>query len=564
MKMKDNKMIDLLFETSWEICNKVGGIHTVISTKALNIINELGDNYILIGPDVWRDEVENPEFIPDNRLFQDWQDKAASEGLRVRTGRWNISGKPIVVLVDFTHHFNEKNEIFALLWEQYKLDSLSGEWDYIEPALFGYAAGKVVESFTGFYHEYQDIIAQFHEWMTGVGVLYLRQNAPWVSTFFTTHATVLGRTIAGNNRPLYSKLNDYKPQQVAREFNVVAKRSLEKTAAHTADVFTTVSEITSKECTAFLGKDVDIVTPNGFEDTFVPGKDEFESRRTEAREILIRVAQMVTGREIKDDALLVVTSGRYEYHNKGIDVFIDSLAEVDRSIDNKRDIVAYVMVPAYHKGPRKDIADYLSGLSSDLPSGENILSHGLHDRDNDPVINALKINNLNNGKDNKVLTVFVPSYLNGNDGVFNKSYYDLLIGFDITVFPSYYEPWGYTPLESLMFSIPTVTTTLAGFGLWVQNHYPGHGNGICVVERDDTNRDHTTKEIASYIKRIYELDEDHIGEAREEAFKISRIANWDKLVKYYFEAYKIALDKSRSRRDEPRELSEILLRKDIV
>ncbi|MBN1388423.1 MAG: alpha-glucan family phosphorylase [Bacteroidales bacterium] len=562
--MNENGMIDLLFETSWEICNKVGGIHTVISTKALTLMNELGDKYILIGPDVWRGEVENPEFIQDSSLFASWKEKSEGEGLRVRTGRWNISGSPIVILVDFTQYFNEKNEIFARLWEQYKLDSLSGEWDYIEPALFGYAAGKVIESFTGFYHEYQDIIAQFHEWMTGVGILYLKENAPWVSTSFTTHATVLGRAIAGNKRPLYSKLNEYNPQQVSREFNVVAKRSLEKTAAQVADVFTTVSEITSKECSAFLEKDVDVVTPNGFEDIFVPVKDEFDFKRQEARKILLNAARIISGRELKDDSLLIATSGRYEYHNKGIDIFIESLAKVDRDIQSRRDIVAFIMVPAYHKGPRKDIADYMNGISTDIPSGDNILSHGLHDRDNDPVIRALSDNGLNNDKDKRVITIFVPSYLNGYDGIFNKSYYDLLIGFDITVFPSYYEPWGYTPLESLMFSIPTVTSTLTGFGLWVKNHYPDHDDGICIIERDDTNHDQAAEAISLYIRKIYELDNEHIDKIREEAYKISRIASWDKLVEYYFEAYQIALQRSKPRRDEPRELSEILLRKDIV
>ena len=67
--------VEFIFETSWEVCNKVGGIHTVISTKALNIVNELGDDYILIGPDVWREEVTNPEFIPDESLFTEWKTK---------------------------------------------------------------------------------------------------------------------------------------------------------------------------------------------------------------------------------------------------------------------------------------------------------------------------------------------------------------------------------------------------------------------------------------------------------------------------------------------------------
>jgi len=195
--------VDFIFETSWEVCNKVGGIHTVISTKALNVVNEVGDNYILIGPDVWREEVTNPEFIPDESLFVNWKCNAAADGMRVKTGRWNIASKPIVILVDFTPYFGMQNEIFAGLWETYKLDSITGKWDYIEPALFGFAAAKLIESFTSYYHDYHNIIAQFHEWMTGTGVLYLEKNAPWIATVFTTHATVLGRCIAGNNRPLY-------------------------------------------------------------------------------------------------------------------------------------------------------------------------------------------------------------------------------------------------------------------------------------------------------------------------------------------------------------------------
>ncbi|MFZ0283489.1 MAG: glycogen/starch synthase, partial [Bacteroidales bacterium] len=287
--------VELVFETSWEVCNKVGGIHTVISTKALNIINELGDNYILIGPDVWREDVTNPEFIPDETLYVEWRVIAGNEGLRVKTGRWNIAGKPIVFLIDFTPYFGQQNEIFADFWETYKLDSISGQWDYVEPALFGYAAGKVIESFTSFYRERHDIIAQFHEWMTGTGILYLEKNAPWIATVFTTHATVLGRSLAGNNRPLYGKMKEFNPMQISREFNVVAKQSLERISAAVTDAFTTVSEITSRECAYFLGKDVDIVTPNGFEDSFVPPRDVFEERRATARAKLKSVAEAVIG-----------------------------------------------------------------------------------------------------------------------------------------------------------------------------------------------------------------------------------------------------------------------------
>ncbi|MBA4322462.1 MAG: alpha-glucan family phosphorylase, partial [Odoribacter sp.] len=431
--------VEFLFETSWEVCNKVGGIHTVISTKALNIVNELGNNYILIGPDVWREDEINPEFIPDDSLFAEWRNRAATEGLRVRTGRWNIAGKPYVFLIDFTPYFGQQNEIFARFWETFKLDSISGQWDYVEPALFGYAAGKLIESFTSFYHEYNDIVAQFHEWMTGTGVLHLKMHAPWVATSFTTHATVLGRSIAGNNRALYGKMKEYNPNQIAREFNVMAKQSLEKISATEADVFTTVSEITSRECAHFLNKEVDIVTPNGFEDSFVPGEDMFETKRIAAREKLISVAEAVLGYKLAKDCMLVASSGRYEFRNKGIDIFIDALGELKKKEKIEKECVAFILIPAYHRGPRQDVADFLNDKGP-MPGSDKYLTHSLHYPANDPVLQRIYLNDLNNSQDTKVKIIFVPSYLNGDDGIFNMPYFDLLIGLDLTVFPSYYEP----------------------------------------------------------------------------------------------------------------------------
>ena len=544
--------IEFIFETSWEVCNKVGGIHTVISTKALKIINEIGDNYILIGPDVWREDVVNPEFLPDDSLFSEWKGSAASEGLRVRTGRWNIAGKPIVILIDFTPYFGQQNEIFAGFWETYKLDSISGQWDYVEPALFGYAAGKLIESFTTFYHEHHNIIAQFHEWMTGTGILYLEKFAPWIATSFTTHATVLGRCIAGNSRPLYGKMKEYNPTQVAREFNVVAKQSLEKISAAEADVFTTVSEITSRECSHFLGKDVDFVTPNGFEDSFVPGKDRFDESRKNARAKLRSVAEAIFGYTISEDTVLIANSGRYEFRNKGVDIFIDSLGEMNKSENLKKDCIAFILMPAYHKGPRQDIADILNN-NGPANGGDRYLTHDLHYPSTDPVLLKINANNLHNDPESKVKIIFVPSYLNGNDGIFNMPYFDLLIGFDLTVFPSYYEPWGYTPLESLMFSIPTVTTSLSGFGLWVQKYFEDTGNGIAIIERTDDNESKVIAEIRTFMSMFIGLNDNEIKEAREKAHAISRIAMWDTLVEHYFTAYEEALLRTGERREEPRE-----------
>jgi glycogen phosphorylase/synthase len=543
--------VEFLFETSWEVCNKVGGIHTVISTKALNIIEELNDNYILIGPDVWREDVTNPEFIPDDLLFADWKDKAVQEGLRVKVGRWNIAGTPIVVLIDFTPYFGQQNEIFAKFWEVYKLDSITGQWDYVEPALFGYAAGRLIESFTSFYHEHHNIIAQFHEWMTGTGILYLKKYAPWVATSFTTHATVLGRSIAGNSRPLYGRMQSYIPAQIAREFNVVAKQSLERISAHEADVFTTVSEITSKECSHFLGKEVDIVTPNGFEDSFVPSSDRFNEARSYARSKLKNVAEAVLGYPVEDDSVFIVTSGRYEFRNKGLDIFINSLGKLQKEKIGK-DCIAFILVPAYHKGPRQDIVEILNNSDS-VNTGDRYLTHSLHYPLTDPVLQSIAVNDLTNKKESSVKIIFVPSYLNGNDGIFNIPYFDLLIGFDLSIFPSYYEPWGYTPLESLMFSIPTITTSLSGFGLWVKNYVEDPGNGATVIERTDDNEEEVEDGIRDVVINFTGLSSDEVGIARSKAHEVSRIAMWDTLVDHYFSAYNIALEHTSERREEPRE-----------
>jgi phosphorylase/glycogen(starch) synthase len=517
----------------------------------------LGDNYVLIGPDVWREDEKNPEFIQDESLFAEWRARALSEGLRVKTGRWDIAGKPIVILIDFTPYFGQQNEILARFWEAFKLDSISGQWDYIEPALFGYAAGKLIESFTMFYHEPHNIVAQFHEWMTGTGVLYLKILAPWIATSFTTHATVLGRCIAGNNRSLYGKMKEYVTAQVAREFNVVAKQSLEKLSASEADVFTTVSQITSRECGHFLGKEVDIITPNGFEDSFVPGPDLFNEKRALAREKLRKVAECVLGYRLSDNCSLIVNSGRYEFRNKGVDVFIESLGELNRKDKLGKECIAFILMPAYHKGPRQDLIDALRNDRT-LPDGDHFLTHSLHYPSSDPVLQGISTNNLHNDQKSQVKVIFVPSYLNGNDGIFNMPYYDLLIGFDLSVFPSYYEPWGYTPLESLMFSIPTVTTTLSGFGLWVRDNCKDTGNAIAIIERTDDNAGKAAIEIRNFITMLIRLPENQVNEARSKAHEISRIAMWDSFVSHYFTAYEQALARSADRREEPREFVRFL------
>lgn len=537
---------DYLFEVSWEICNKVGGINTVIATKALSMKAEFQDHFITIGPDLWREAQENPTFQEDPDMFRNWRQKAAQEGLKVKAGRWKIPGSPIVFLVDFSPFISMKNEIFASFWETYKLDSISGQRDYVEAATFGYASGMVIESFYNFYLTYGErVIAHFHEWMTGAGILYLKIKAPQIATIFTTHATAVGRSIAGNGQPLYEKLSEYNGDTKARELGVVAKQSMEKKSAQASDCFTTVSEITARECEQFLERPVDVVTPNGFEDNFVPPREEFELKRERARMILRNVAESVLGYEVSDDAMYIANSGRYEFRNKGIDIFIHSLAALNQDSNLKREVVAFILVPANNYGPRRDVQERIK--DKDKPIETGFLTHGLHDSEWDQILNEIKNTGLKNDAGGKVRIIYAPCYLNGDDGIFNTSYYDLLIGMDLTVFPSYYEPWGYTPLESLAFHVPTITTNLAGIGMWVNKELVSVNEGIEVFERGVGIDQGLIKSIVDKIISYTERSEYDKQRAHENAFAISRIALWKNLVKYYFIAYSIALDKVKNR-----------------
>ncbi|HOW30386.1 MAG TPA: alpha-glucan family phosphorylase [Bacteroidales bacterium] len=539
---------DYIFEISWEVCNKVGGIYTVVSTKAPDIQQEYGDNFILIGPDVWKETRQNPYFTEDPELLRSWRKTAESEGLRIKVGRWNIQGNPIVILVDFTNLFPSKDKIFAELWETYKLDSITGNWDYVEPALFGYAAGKVIESYYEFYLTAQDkIIAQFHEWMTGAGILYLRHSVPQVGCVFTTHATVVGRSIAGNNLPLYSHFNDYDSGEISRRFNILAKHSLEMHAAIASDAFTTVSGITGRECERFLGRKPDLVTPNGFDEKLIPDRKALNRDRIEGRKRLIDVAKAILNQDVSDESLLLVTSGRYEFRNKGIDLFIKSLGNLNRENKLKKPVLAFIMIPAHHYGPVAGLAERIGNPDFSAPTSGKYLTHGLFDHGDDIILKTIKENGLNNSPQDNVKVFFVPSYLTGDDGILNIDYYDLLPAFDLSAFPSYYEPWGYTPLESLAYGVPSVTTSLAGFGLWARQNC---GNDvITVIDRDDENYRDVTDEIIKVIRRFDEIDQATRNEYIGHAIDIAKKALWKNLEVHYRQAYDLALNKVSTRAD---------------
>ncbi|MCX6180760.1 MAG: alpha-glucan family phosphorylase [Bacteroidetes bacterium] len=522
---------DYIFEVSWEVCNKVGGIYTVITSKALALQKICGNRLMMIGPDLLNSNQSN-DFEEDLSLFASWRTSAEECGLKLKIGRWKTDGNPIVFLVDFTPFLIHKNELFGTLWNQYKVDSLNGGWDYIEPAIFGHAAAKVIESFYAFHLSLKDkVVAQFHEWLTGAGLLRLNENVPQIATVFTTHATTVGRLVAGHGMPLYSNFNAYNGNEIARRFNCSSKHSLEKQAAFYADGFTTVSKITEKECVQFLQKKPDVITPNGFDELMLPNKMIHAKKRQEARAKLFDVAQSKLNCGLPHDALLIIHSGRYEFHNKGTDIFIDALGSLSANLN--KTIVVFIFVPASHTGPTPE---------------NNILTHGLKDEKSDAILNRIYQNKLDNGVDNKVKVFFVPEYMNGHDGVFNLSYYDLLIGFDLSVFPSYYEPWGYTPLESLAFHIPSVTTNLSGFGKMISTHSTQIENGIAVLKRTDSNDQELVKSIAAIIQQYANKTTEEVHACRQAAFSCANTAQWKNYIEYYRQTYVIALNKAELRK----------------
>lgn len=554
---QENLKPNYLFEVSWEICNKVGGINTVVATKALALLKDFKDNLILIGPDVWREPGNNPAFEEDTNLFKSWKNYAANEGIRVRTGRWKIVGNPIAILVDFSSYIGSKDEIFKKMWELYKLDSLSGPYDYVEAAMFGYAAGKVIENFWKYNLTVRDkVVAHFHEWMAGAGLLHLKYACPQVATLFTTHATTVGRSLAGHGYPLYKNLQEYNGDQKARDLGIVSKHSMEKQSAQNADCFTTVSEITSTECLQFLEKKVDVVTPNGFEDSFVPKGTEFTQKKDAGRKRLIDVAEATLGYSLPEDVLLVCNSGRYEYKNKGIDIFINSMCKLRQSDSLKKEVVAFILVPANNYGARKDLAEKLATGDKTRALAKSFMTHGLHDSEYDPILNEINKCGFTNDADSKVKIIFVPSYLDGNDGIFNLKYYELLIGFDLTIFPSYYEPWGYTPLESIAFHVPTITTNLAGIGMWVNRELAEVNNGIDVFDRGVGTDYALIEKIVNRIESFSMKNAIEVNQSCNNAYEISRIALWDNLIKYYYKAFSIALSKIEQRSDKINQIAQ--------
>lgn len=541
--------IDLLFETSWEVCNKVGGIYAVLSTKARTLGEQFGDKLIFIGPDLWNEDNPSPYFKERKTLLKQAQQKLQLPwGISIRVGRWDIPGAPQVVLVNRGDTARHLSEIYGEMWRDYGVDSLHSYGDYEESCAFAVASAIVIQALTQHLKANPSrVVAHFDEWTTGMGLLYLKNREPRVSTIFTTHATSIGRSICGNGKPLYDYFHQYNGDQMAVELNMQSKHSLEKAAAHNADCFTTVSEVTARECEQLLQIRPQVVTPNGFEPDFVPKTVKYNRLRKDGRDKLLTVAKAVTGHQYGPDTFIIATSGRHEYRNKGLDMYLDVLAGLEQELPADQEALAFVLVPGWVKEPSGDVVTnlYFDGAVKTQP---DYLTHRLNNEGEDEV--CRRIEQLQaEGKLKKLRVIYVPSYLDGHDGVVDITYYDLLPALDLTMFPSYYEPWGYTPLESVAFGVPTITDDKAGFGQWVLDNFQNGlmKSGVYVVDRTDSNYAQAAALIRMAALEYITEDVSLRLKARNLAFLTAAKADWKFFILNYDKAFEIALSRNMRR-----------------
>lgn len=541
----------MLFETSWEVCNKIGGIYTVLSTKAEELARIYGSNLVFVGPDVWTKETPSPSFIERKTLLKNISSKLELPyGLKIRVGRWDIPGQPIAVLVDFRTLDAEMDSVFGEMWNAYGVDSLHANGDYREGCTFAVASAIVMKAIAEYLGQ-NKVTAHFNEWTTGMGLLWLQQHLPSAVTLFTTHATSIGRSICSNGKPLYDYFEGYNGDQMAGELNMESKHSVEKAAAHAADCFTAVSELTALECEQLLDIRPQVVTPNGFNASMVPSAKEYNTQRKEGRSRILAIATALSGYEYRDEeTFIVATSGRNEYRNKGLDLYIDSMLEAGERYTPGKKIIALVMVPAWVREPSSALLENLA-TSSNGAVWPGWSTHRLNNEDSDPVWRRLA-DVAGRASTGDVTFIYMPVYLDGHDGVLDISYYKFLPALDASVFASYYEPWGYTPLESVAFGVPTVTSDKSGFGQWILGGFKAGAFtcGVDVVGRTDSNYAEAADKIAQCVHTLAEADSKMIQKARKSARTTAGKASWSLFIKYYEEAFEVARHRASERNEK--------------
>lgn len=502
----------VLFEVSWEVAHKIGGIHTVLVGKAPYLATRKDRSYLLVGP--YGPSRTGWQEAP---LLEEWREYFHQQkGYTVHAGYWQVGSQALTtLLIDFYPLVARKNTLFAQWWEDYGVDSLWGGWDYIEPALFGYAAGEAIASFCDFYYgEEVEALAHFHEWLTGTGVLYLRKAAPHIATLFTTHATVAGRAAGGQLLPLEGLV------AWLQERNLQSKHSLERAAWQHADATTTVSPLTSREAAHYLGHAADVLTPNGWDP---PSSLPVEK----ARQWLDDLARQWN---LQKPVFWLLHGGRPELENKGTLLLLETLER-------------------YRKAPEPDqVLGVILALPADIekPAGPPArplwLSHTLRHPEADPLWQRLQAMNLQPHEPIRI--AYLPLYLEGHDGAVDLPYYALLAAVDASAFPSRYEPWGYTPQESLGLGVPTASSRQSGFGQWMQAQGAPLGQALFLV---DYEKPDPAGQLLEWLHRRLRATPTQREKLRSQARELARSTRWTHFLPLYEQAYEVARAKARAR-----------------
>src|SRR3989338_1059493 len=549
-----DKKADILFEISWEVCNKVGGIYTVVKSKSAKMIEVYHDGYFMVGPYFAAKAMGEFEEELPSEFFKQTFEELKKSGIICHFGKWLIEGSPSVILIDFVNYQNRINDIKKELWEWYKIDSLRAPGDYNEPVVWAYTVGMLLEKLVKF-HSNKKILAHFHEWLSGVGLLYLKKKGVKIATAFTTHATALGRTLASSHVDLYNVWDKINPDEEAYKYNIESKHLVEKNSAMQADAFTTVSEITGMEAMHLLKKKPDVLLPNGLDISKFPTFEEViikhKLQRDRIREFMLHYFFPYYTFDPKE-TLNFFLAGRYEFRHKGIDIYIKALGKLNEKLKeskSKKTIIAFICVPANFRNIKTQILenttlfqDIKDALEEAMPDVEKnliysfvsnkkaakevlfeddfltemkirvarflkkgnppVATHDLYD-ENDSILRAIGEAGLRNAEEDQVKIIYYPIYLSGADGLLNLNYYEAMQGSHLGIFPSYYEPWGYTPLEAGALGVASVTTDLAGFGRYfcsecAQSDTPG----IWVLERFNKKDDDVVNQLVDVMLKF--------------------------------------------------------------
>lgn len=595
---------DYFFEVSYEVANKIGGIYQVISSKAKEMRKYYGDNFYTIG--YFDPEKSRKDFKPANpEKLKDIFAELNQEGIKCYYGRWSVEGEPKTILVDPQGFSSELDRIKGEMWDNYGIDSLTAGPEFDEPLLWGYATGKLLYKL--FNHFGGSKIAQFHEWLSGPALLKLRQEGIDRGLVFTTHATILGRTmstspevdllslIRANSGKTIEEVNSEAPSK----YGVKAKHLTEKQSCLNTNVFTTVSDITAREAKFILGKAPDLITYNGLNTDSFPSTEELSyqhmKHKEKLKEFIEAYFRPYYDVDLEHDPRIIFISGRYEFSNKGMDLFIDALAELNQDLKQKKEdinVFTFFFIPSDTRGGKMEVMenltiynelqDYIESISSDfkrklvslLAQGKNVkqeltdyidsefgqqlkaFSHDFRSEgsqnpplsafelnyEHDQIEERLKERGLRNREEDKIKVVYYPAYLSVSDKLLSMDYYSAVKGCSAGVFPSKYEPWGYTPHETAMSGDLAVTSDMAGFGKFVdQQAREGEEKGIYVLRRQGKDYHTIVEELKEILWEIVSTSAESMAAKKQQARRISALASWKRLGSQYIKAHNRAL-----------------------